>query len=264
MNNVGVSDLKAHLAAQATAGLIVIGAVFAVVNRHSALLDSVDGPNTLHICGQLVLAAMFAAVGWLLATRRPEVVFGWIALAAAIGHGLSAAGTGWAVFALTTRTRRTVQDRRAGARASHHHRGSSVMTVAATSTQTATAIAMGHAAQADMAAAASCRTTRAMVRRPGTATRTLGLSPGVPNRVGKPMRTTTEATASTMEWPASAHGVATQAMSSVANLSAEAAPGRFGDPGVSDIGSSTFVPTGREAPAAVPRDPRVWTWQWSR
>lgn len=102
MHNVGVPDLKAHLAALTAVALILTGAVLAVVNRDSGLLDSVDGPNTLHVWGQLILGVMFAAAGWLLATRRPEVVFGWLALAAAIGHGLSGAGTGWAVFSLTS------------------------------------------------------------------------------------------------------------------------------------------------------------------
>ena len=61
-----------------------------------------------------------------------------------------------------------------------------------------------------------------MVTTPGTATITRGLSPGVWKIVGRPISTTTDATASGIECGASAHGVAIQAISSVVNRRAEA------------------------------------------
>lgn len=112
MHNVGVFDLRgdgartrrrwaAHLAALTALALTVAGGTLTVVNRHAALTKSGMGTDSTHAWSQLVLAAAFTVAGWLLAVRRPEVVFGWLALAAAIGHGASAAGGGWVVFSLT-------------------------------------------------------------------------------------------------------------------------------------------------------------------
>ncbi|MFG1708532.1 sensor histidine kinase [Nonomuraea sp. M3C6] len=111
MHNVGVFDLRgdgarirrrwaAHLLASAALGTAALGGVLAVVNRHSALTTGASPADSAHLWSQIVLAVAFTAAGWLLAVRRPEVVFGWLALAAAVGHGLSAGGIGWATFAL--------------------------------------------------------------------------------------------------------------------------------------------------------------------
>jgi len=40
---------------------------------------------------------LFALPGWYLVSRRPEVPFGWLALAAGLGHGLAGVGMEWAV-----------------------------------------------------------------------------------------------------------------------------------------------------------------------
>jgi signal transduction histidine kinase len=92
----------AHAVALTALALTVGGGVLAVVNRRAGVL----GPDGELAGGsrewsQIVLAVAFTAAGWLLAAKRPEVVFGWLALAAAVGHGASAAGTGWGVFALS-------------------------------------------------------------------------------------------------------------------------------------------------------------------
>ncbi|TCJ33298.1 sensor histidine kinase [Parafrankia sp. BMG5.11] len=87
----------AHILALAALVLAVAGAVLAVANRHGFLTPS-GGSASAAGWTQVLLAVPFVAAGWLLATRRPEVPFGWLALAAAIGHGVAAAGTGWAVF----------------------------------------------------------------------------------------------------------------------------------------------------------------------
>lgn len=42
-------------------------------------------------------AIMFAVPGWLLATRRPRVVYGWLALAAGMAHGMGGLATEWVV-----------------------------------------------------------------------------------------------------------------------------------------------------------------------
>ena len=73
-----------------------------------------------------------------------------------------------------------------------------------------------------MTAATSWSNTSRMVTTPGTATSTRGLSPGVWNTLGRPISTTTLATASGIEDRAKAQGVAIQAISSVVNRSTEA------------------------------------------
>ncbi|WP_045877861.1 sensor histidine kinase [Pseudofrankia sp. DC12] len=77
--------------------LALAGAVLAVANRHGAVTPSGDSAS-LAGWTQILLAVPYAAAGWLLATRRPEVLFGWLALAAAAAHGLAAAFGGWAAF----------------------------------------------------------------------------------------------------------------------------------------------------------------------
>ena len=81
----------------ATLVLTVFGVVLAVVNRDSHLLPAGDGFDA----SEAVLAAAYGSAGWLLATRRPRVLFGWLLLAAGLGEALAAAGVGWAIFALS-------------------------------------------------------------------------------------------------------------------------------------------------------------------
>ncbi|WP_327425893.1 sensor histidine kinase [Streptomyces sp. NBC_01236] len=87
----------AHTVALLAVALAVLGGVLAVLNRHTQTPngDSATGSPTW---GQFLLTLAFAAAGWLLASRRPDVIFGWLALAAAIGHGLAVAGFGWLVY----------------------------------------------------------------------------------------------------------------------------------------------------------------------
>lgn len=77
--------------------LAVLGGVLAVLNRHTPTPNG-DSATGSHTWGQFLLTLAFAAAGWLLASRCPDVIFGWLALAAAIGHGLAVAGLGWLVF----------------------------------------------------------------------------------------------------------------------------------------------------------------------
>jgi hypothetical protein len=73
--------------AVATLVLTVFGVVLAVVNRHSHLLPAGNGFD-----GSLaVLAVAYGTAGWLLATRRPRLIFGWLLLAAGLGDALSTA-----------------------------------------------------------------------------------------------------------------------------------------------------------------------------
>lgn len=76
----GVSRLSAPALAVAAVLMAVAGVVF-------------DAPRW----DQALLALIYAAAGWILAVRRPGVVFGWLSLAVALGHGLAAAGVAWAV-----------------------------------------------------------------------------------------------------------------------------------------------------------------------
>ncbi|WP_416981359.1 sensor histidine kinase [Streptomyces sp. T028] len=89
----------AHAVALAALALTVGAGVLAVLNRH-AVTPLGDRAGGGHTAAQMVMAVAFTAGGWLLAARRPEVLFGWLALAGGIGHALAAAGTGWTVFVL--------------------------------------------------------------------------------------------------------------------------------------------------------------------
>ena len=111
MHNVEVFHLRgggartrrqwaAHVVALTAVVLAVAGGVLAVVNRQVTIAPSGDPVGGTQAWSQIVLALAYTVAGWLLAVRRPEVVFGWLALAAAVGHGASAAGFGWALFAL--------------------------------------------------------------------------------------------------------------------------------------------------------------------
>lgn len=89
----------AHVAAAAACLLVLGGSALAVINRDAPTI-AVMSPA--RVTGQLVLAVVFTAAGWLLAAYRPAISYGWLALAAGIGHALAVAGPGWAVFTLTT------------------------------------------------------------------------------------------------------------------------------------------------------------------
>ncbi|MEU9019478.1 sensor histidine kinase [Actinomadura sp. NPDC048394] len=90
----------AHAVAAAAAALITAGTVLAVAGRDASARPGAGFADGAHVWTELVLASAFTAAGWLLASRRPGVVFGWLALAAGTGHALAAAGEGWAVVAL--------------------------------------------------------------------------------------------------------------------------------------------------------------------
>ncbi|MGF7237676.1 MAG: sensor histidine kinase [Frankia sp.] len=86
----------AHLLALTAAVLAVAGVALTVANRHAVVTTTGQRPDSPW--SQAVLAGGFIIGGWLLAYRRPEVIFGWLALAAGLGHGLAVAGGEWAIF----------------------------------------------------------------------------------------------------------------------------------------------------------------------
>ncbi|WP_261561341.1 sensor histidine kinase [Frankia tisae] len=88
--------LLAHVLALAAVMLTVAGVALTIANRHAAVTTTGQRPDSPWT--QIVPAAGFIIAGWLLATRRPEVVFGWLALAAGLGHGFAVAGIEWALF----------------------------------------------------------------------------------------------------------------------------------------------------------------------
>lgn len=85
--------------ALATLALAVATVAGRIGNRHLPLHvllpDVTPGASLLDAGGAL----LFAGPGWYLATRRPEVAFGWLALAAGLAHGLGGAGFEWVVAA---------------------------------------------------------------------------------------------------------------------------------------------------------------------
>ncbi|MBL7500815.1 sensor histidine kinase [Frankia sp. CNm7] len=89
----------AHALAMTVLALVVAGALLTL-----AVPDGVTAPSGDSVprygWTQITLAVPFLAAGWLLATRRPEVPFGWLALAAAVAHAGAAAGGGWAMAAV--------------------------------------------------------------------------------------------------------------------------------------------------------------------
>jgi two-component system, NarL family, sensor kinase len=87
----------AYAVAAAALLLTVAGAAFAVLNRGATVPDG----TPTHVAYQLVLAVLYIVAGWVLAARRPNVVFGWLALAAGVRHALSGAGAGWAIYSVT-------------------------------------------------------------------------------------------------------------------------------------------------------------------
>jgi two-component system, NarL family, sensor kinase len=76
-----------------TALVLVVGAVVgAASNVHLAVGSVANGFPAWFWAESASSALIFAVPGWYLATKRPEVPFGWLALAAGVGHGLAAAG----------------------------------------------------------------------------------------------------------------------------------------------------------------------------
>ncbi|CAO5178630.1 histidine kinase [Frankia sp. AiPs1] len=88
--------LPAHALAFAAVVLTAAGVALTIANRHAGV--TVTGQRSDSPWTQVVPVAGFVLAGWLLATRRPDVVFGWLALAAGVGHGLAIAGIEWAIF----------------------------------------------------------------------------------------------------------------------------------------------------------------------
>ena len=82
-------------------GVIVLCVVATVagriVNRELPVADAFSGDSTLSWVTDAVSGLLFGITGWYLATRRPGVPFGWLALAAGLGHGLSGIGLEWVV-----------------------------------------------------------------------------------------------------------------------------------------------------------------------
>ncbi|WP_076812282.1 sensor histidine kinase [Pseudofrankia asymbiotica] len=89
----------AHVLSLTVAAMIVIGVVLVLATPDGVASPSSGSASTFGWTN-IVLAVPFAAAGWLLASRRPEVPFGWLALAAAFGHAGAAAGSGWLMVAV--------------------------------------------------------------------------------------------------------------------------------------------------------------------
>jgi len=89
----------AHALAVATLVLLVGGAVLVL-----ATPDGVTSPGGDSASGfgwtNILSAVPYLVAGWLLASRRPDVPFGWLALAAALARAGSAAGSGWVMYAV--------------------------------------------------------------------------------------------------------------------------------------------------------------------
>src|SRR3954447_2820748 len=81
-------------------GLAVVAAVFVFVDRHSTLVLNGDRVNSLTTWSTLVEVLAYAVVGWGLAYRRPDVLFGWLALATALSLAYSVASFSWAVWVI--------------------------------------------------------------------------------------------------------------------------------------------------------------------
>ncbi|OHV54225.1 histidine kinase [Pseudofrankia sp. BMG5.36] len=84
--------------------LTVLALMVASVVMLRAVPDGVISPsgNSVSRDGwtEITLAVPYVVAGWLLASRRPEVPFGWLALAAAFAHAAGAAGGGWTMVAV--------------------------------------------------------------------------------------------------------------------------------------------------------------------
>ncbi|EFC83914.1 sensor histidine kinase [Parafrankia sp. EUN1f] len=89
----------AHALALTVLALVAVGVLLVVATPSGVTTPSGDSASR-HGWSQLMLAVPFLVAGWLLAARRPEVPFGWLALTAALTHAGAAAGTGWAMYAV--------------------------------------------------------------------------------------------------------------------------------------------------------------------
>jgi signal transduction histidine kinase len=93
---VNVKRLSWYTATSAAVASIALAAVsfaFAFANRDLPIGDVAPDSTRLMSVQSGIAAPMWALSGWFLATRRPAIIFGWVMLAAGLGHGL--AGTGW-------------------------------------------------------------------------------------------------------------------------------------------------------------------------
>jgi signal transduction histidine kinase len=89
----------AHALALALLALVGVGVVLVLATPRGVTTPGGDSASR-YGWSQLTLAVPFLAAGWLLAARRPEVPFGWLALTAALAHASAAAGSGWVMAAV--------------------------------------------------------------------------------------------------------------------------------------------------------------------
>lgn len=68
-----------------------------IANRGLPVTEAFSGDSPLSWLTDSCSAVLFGVSGWYLATRRPGVSFGWLALLAGLGHGLSGIGMEWVV-----------------------------------------------------------------------------------------------------------------------------------------------------------------------
>jgi two-component system, NarL family, sensor kinase len=77
---------------------VCLAAVFVVLDRHSNLTPNGDPINGLDNWLALAEVPAYSVVGWGLASRRPEVLFGWLALATALSIGYGLTAQSWVVW----------------------------------------------------------------------------------------------------------------------------------------------------------------------
>ena len=81
-------------------GLALVATVFVALDRHSTLVVNGDRVDSLNTWSVLVDVFAYAAVGWALASRRPEVLFGWLALVTAVTLSYSVAAVSLGVWVI--------------------------------------------------------------------------------------------------------------------------------------------------------------------
>ncbi|OHV37548.1 histidine kinase [Pseudofrankia sp. EUN1h] len=89
----------AHALALTILALVAVGVVLVLATPSGVIAPGGDSARRSGWT-QITLAVPFLVAGWLLASRRPEVPFGWLALAAAFAHAGGAAGGGWLMVAV--------------------------------------------------------------------------------------------------------------------------------------------------------------------